>query len=154
MIELKELTEEEIAPYFQELWEAYRAELIAAGFSQGYAEENVETNKKAVFPNGVLQPGNFIFYAFSGNDRVGKLWLTTATRDGKVDWSIYDIETFSEFRGKGFGRQIMVEAEKFVRDSGGDSISLSVFGNNTAARNLYESLNYETIRVGMKKSLL
>lgn len=154
MIELRELLPEEIAPYFDDLWDAYRSELIAAGFSEGYADENVSQNKKSVFPDGVLQPGNFIFYAYSDGDKVGKIWLTTATRDGKVDWSIYDIETFPEFRGKGFGREIMLEAEEFVRISGGDSITLSVFGNNTVARKLYESLNYEIIRVGMKKALL
>jgi ribosomal protein S18 acetylase RimI-like enzyme len=153
MIELRELLSEEIAPYFDNLWGEYRKELIAAGYSEGYAEENVESNKKSVSPKGILSPGNHIFYAYSGEDKVGKIWLTTSNREGIVDWSIYDVETFPDFRGKGFGRQIMVEAEKFVRDSGGDSITLSVFGNNTVARNLYESLNYETIRVGMKKVL-
>jgi ribosomal protein S18 acetylase RimI-like enzyme len=153
MIELRALLPEEIAPYFDGLWSDYRKELIAAGYSEGYAEENVQQSKKAVLPDGILNPGNHIFYAYSGKDKVGKIWLTTATREGKVDWSIYDVETFFDFRGKGFGREIMVAAEDFVRMSGGDAISLSVFGNNTAARNLYESLNYETIRVGMKKQL-
>jgi ribosomal protein S18 acetylase RimI-like enzyme len=47
----------------------------------------------------------------------------------------------------------MLEAEDYVRSKNGASISLSVFGNNVVARKLYDSLNYETIRVGMKKSL-
>ncbi|MEY4970247.1 MAG: hypothetical protein RLZZ277_478, partial [Actinomycetota bacterium] len=54
----------------------------------------------------------------------------------------------------GFGRAIMQAAEKIVRDAGGDSISLSVFGNNSVARNLYESLGYQTLRVAMKKTIL
>jgi ribosomal protein S18 acetylase RimI-like enzyme len=153
MIELRELLPEEIAPYFDDLWGEYRKELIAAGYSEGYADENVENNKKSVLPNGILSPGNHIFYAYSGEDKVGKIWLTTSTREGIVDWSIYDIETFPEFRGKGFGRAIMQAAEKIVRDAGGDSISLSVFGNNSVARNLYESLGYQTLRVAMKKVL-
>jgi ribosomal protein S18 acetylase RimI-like enzyme len=47
----------------------------------------------------------------------------------------------------------MLEAENYVRSKNGASISLSVFGNNIVARKLYDSLNYETIRVGMKKNL-
>jgi ribosomal protein S18 acetylase RimI-like enzyme len=153
MIELRALLPEEIAPYFEDLWSEYRKELIAAGYSEGYAEENVQQSKKSVLSDEILNPGNHIFYAYSGNDKVGKIWLTTATREGKVDWSIYDVETFPDYRGKGFGREIMIAAEEFVRTSGGDSIALSVFGNNNVARNLYESLNYEIIRVGMKKVL-
>jgi len=153
MIELRALLPEEIAPYFDDLWREYRKELIAAGYSEGYAEENVQQSKKSVLSDGILKPGNHIFYAYSGNHKVGKIWLATETREGKVDWSIYDVETFPDYRGKGFGREIMIAAEEFVCTSGGDSIALSVFGNNIVARNLYESLNYETIRVGMKKKL-
>jgi ribosomal protein S18 acetylase RimI-like enzyme len=47
----------------------------------------------------------------------------------------------------------MLEAEDYVRSKNGVSISLTVFGNNVVARKLYDSLNYETTRVGMKKSL-
>ncbi|MFM6940944.1 MAG: GNAT family N-acetyltransferase [Candidatus Planktophila sp.] len=153
MFELKPLELKELAPYFEDLWEQYRAEFIAAGFSEGYADESVEHSKKSFFPEQILAPGNSIFYAFDNGNKVGKLWLFSIVREGKTEWSIYDIETFGEYRGKGFGRKIMLAAEDFVRKAGGNSISLSVFGNNSVARGLYESLNYQTIRVGMKKLL-
>lgn len=152
-IELRELADNQIPPYFEELWEKYRAELIEAGFSPGYADENVEQSKKSLTPNGEPEPGNYIFYAYSENRMVGQLWLASKERDGKREWSIFDIETFSDFRGEGFGRAIMLAAEEYVRDAGGDAISLSVFGKNTVARKLYESLDYQTLRVGMKKVL-
>lgn len=153
MFELRILEESELAPYFEDLWRDYRAEFIAAGFSEEYADESVENSKKSYFPDQRLASGNSIFYAFDEGSKVGKLWLFSVEREGKTEWSIYDIETFDEFRGKGFGRKIMMAAENFVRSAEGDSISLSVFGNNHAARKLYESLEYETIRVSMKKKL-
>ena len=153
MVELKELLPDEITPYFEDLWRDYRAEFIAAGFSEENADESVENSKKSYFPNQKLAPGNFIFYADDSGEKVGKLWLNSVEREGNTEWSIYDIETFGTFRGKGFGRKIMMAAEDYVRAAGGDSISLSVFGNNHVARKLYESLEYETIRVGMKKKL-
>ena len=151
MFELKVLKESELSRYFEDLWRDYRAEFIAAGFSEESADESVENSKKSHFPNKELAPGNSIFYAYDNGAKIGKLWIYSVEREGKTEWSIYDIETFDDFRGKGFGRKIMVAAEEYVRSAGGDSISLSVFGNNVAARKLYESLDYEIIRVGMKK---
>jgi ribosomal protein S18 acetylase RimI-like enzyme len=152
-VELRELAENQIPPYFEELWEKYRSELIEAGFSPEYADESVEQSKKSLTPDGKLESGHFIFYAYSENHMIGQLWLASIERDGKREWSIFDIETFSDFRGQGFGRAIMLAAEDYVRAAGGDSISLSVFGNNKVARSLYESLDYQTLRVGMKKAL-
>jgi GNAT superfamily N-acetyltransferase len=153
-VELRELAENQLPPYFEELWEKFRSELIEAGFSPEYADENVEHSKNDIISDGMLSPGHFIFYIYSENQMVGQLWLASKVRDGKREWSIFDIETFTQFRGQGFGRAIMLAAEEYVRTAGGDAISLSVFGNNAVARNLYESLDYQPLRIGMKKSLI
>ena len=153
-VELRELAENQLPPYFEELWDKFRSELIEAGFSPEYADENVEHSKNDIMPDGKLSPDHFIFYIYSENQMVGQLWLASKVRDGKREWSIFDIETFTQFRGQGFGRAIMLAAEEYVRTAGGDAISLSVFGNNSVARNLYESLDYQPLRIGMKKSLI
>lgn len=153
MIKLEVLADDEITPFFNHLMVDYKAELISAGFSEGYANENIENSLKSIFSDGILAPGNFVFNAISGGNKVGKLWLSTSKRDDKTEWSIYDIETFIDFRGQGFGREIMLAAERYVLGAGGDAIYLSVFGNNAPARKLYESLEYQTIRLAMKKNL-
>jgi ribosomal protein S18 acetylase RimI-like enzyme len=153
MFELKPVQEDELSAYFDTLWQDLRVEFTEAGFSTEYADENIESTRKQFFPNDELAPGNFLFYAFNDGVKVGKLWLCSVERENKTEWSVYDIETFDGFRGKGFGRSIMLEAEDYVRSKNGVSISLTVFGNNVVARKLYDSLNYETTRVGMKKSL-
>lgn len=153
MIKLEVLKDDEVVPFFKQLWVDYKTDLISAGFSEGYANENIEQNLKSIFSDGILAPRNFVFYAYSDGNKVGKLWLSTSKRDDKVEWSIYDVGTFFDFRGRGFGREIMLAAERYVLAAGGDAIYLSVFGNNTPARKLYESLDYQTIRLAMKKNL-
>jgi GNAT superfamily N-acetyltransferase len=152
-VELRELAKNQLPPYFEELWEKFRSELIEAGFSREYADENVQYSKNDIMSDGKLKPGHLVFYIYSENQMVGQLWLASKVRDGNREWSIFDIETFTQFRGQGFGRAIMLAAEEYVRAAGGDSISLSVFGNNTVATKLYESMDYQTLRIGMKKTL-
>ena len=47
----------------------------------------------------------------------------------------------------------MLAAEDFVRAQGASSLSLNVFGNNTVARRLYESLGYQALAIAMRKNL-
>lgn len=56
-------------------------------------------------------------------------------------------------RGRGFGRMAMVLGEEYARAQGAHALGLSVFGFNTGARGLYESLGYETTSVKMLKRL-
>ncbi|WP_346426683.1 GNAT family N-acetyltransferase [Streptomyces sp. YIM 130001] len=56
-------------------------------------------------------------------------------------------------RGQGFGRAAMVLGEEYARAQGAHTLGLSVFGFNTGARGLYESLGYETTSVKLHKRL-
>ncbi len=56
-------------------------------------------------------------------------------------------------RGRGLGRAAMVLAEEAARSQGASELGLNVFGPNTVARRLYESLGYETTAVNMRKPL-
>lgn len=83
---------------------------------------------------------------------VGVLWIAPL-RDRPGSAFVYDIEIAEEHRGKGLGRAAMRAAEQTVSAAGFDSIGLSVFGYNTAARNLYDSLGYEVVATQMIKTL-
>jgi hypothetical protein len=62
-----------------------------------------------------------------------------------VDAFLYDIELAPATRGRGLGRATMLAAEDAARELGADRIRLNVFGHNTAARRLYESLGYRPV---------
>lgn len=66
---------------------------------------------------------------------------------------VYDVEVDAAARGKGYGRGLMLAAEPYARDRGAGVLKLHVFGSNTVARGLYESLGYETTNVSMAKPL-
>jgi ribosomal protein S18 acetylase RimI-like enzyme len=81
------------------------------------------------------------------------VWLG-AGQDGRPDvWFLWSIEIDVAARGHGLGRQEVRLAEDFARDGGATKLELNVFGNNSVARALYESLNYRILTIHMSKLL-
>jgi GNAT superfamily N-acetyltransferase len=58
-----------------------------------------------------------------------------------------------EHRGKGYGRAAMLAAEQVVQAAGMTHIALNVFGFNTTARAMYDSLRYRVVSTQMTKPL-
>ncbi len=58
-----------------------------------------------------------------------------------------------EARGRGVGRALMDEAERWAKSRGYDRITLNVFSSNTRARAMYERLKFEPETVHYLKEL-
>jgi len=69
-------------------------------------------------------------------------------------WWVWSIEIDPPFRGRGFRRAAMTLAEAEARRGGASRLGVNVFGSNTIARSLYESIGYETLELQMSKELL
>lgn len=67
-------------------------------------------------------------------------------------WVFY-VEVDEARRGSGLGRAAMVLAEEDARAHGATELGLNVFGPNTVARHLYESLGFEPTAINMVKQL-
>jgi len=150
-VELELRTDEEALQYLEQLWPRYREELIRSGTSEAEADANIGRNQQAIAPDGVLAPGQFMFRVLKDGQHIGNLWL--CPRDDNGDWFIYDIEVFEQHQGQGLGRATMQLAEEYARSHGATRLGLSVFGFNTVARALYESLGYSIVAMGMTKDL-
>ena len=150
MVSLVLMNSQEIDEYFDKTWQEYFQELIAAGTSEAEAKLDIERNKATMFESGKLKENHRVFNVVQEDSNVGILWLGERT---DREWFIYDISVSSEFRGQGLGKATMQAAEDYVRNQNGTEIGLSVFGNNLVARKLYESLDYQTVRLAMKKTL-
>jgi hypothetical protein len=61
--------------------------------------------------------------------------------DGREAY-LFDIELVPEARGRGLGRATMLAAEQTARSLGATRMGLNVFGHNTVAARLYDSLGY------------
>jgi ribosomal protein S18 acetylase RimI-like enzyme len=67
-------------------------------------------------------------------------------------WVNY-VHVDEEFRGRSYGRRAMLLAEEEATARGMTSVGLNVLGNNTVARDLYDSLGYQVTAQQMKKVL-
>ena len=80
---------------------------------------------------------------------VGWLWTSPApefvgARHAAARW-LSQITVNQAFRGLGWGRAILLEAERSLALLGVEQVWLRVFNWNTIARRLYESLAYELV---------
>jgi ribosomal protein S18 acetylase RimI-like enzyme len=57
-------------------------------------------------------------------------------------WYVNVLATYPEYRGKGYGRELLFLAEATARDAGKPSMSIIVADTNQGARKLYERLGY------------
>ena len=149
MVKLVEMPPASYDNWKDQIWKAYREEMIRAGTSEPAADENIQDNIKELMPNGKLTPGNFVFDVMNAEDHVGYVWLN----EKNSEWFIYDIEIIEKYRRRGFGRETMQAIEAHIRAKGGNVIGLSVFGFNKVAQKLYDSEGYEVTRLSMQKKL-
>jgi ribosomal protein S18 acetylase RimI-like enzyme len=134
--------------------EAYAADHVRVGSKP--ADTALETATKefeTLLPDGVDTAEHHLLVVMADDDRVGILWLNIADNIAGPGAFVYDVEVDAAKRGKGYGRGIMLAAEDYARDRGATSIKLHVFGDNTVARRLYDSLGYSATNVIMAKPL-
>ncbi len=143
----------ELVAWFEETWVDYAEDLARAGFTPEEVEQNIARNTAALFVDGLPNDEQRVFDVLHGDVVVGSLWLAERREASAGEWYIYDIVVDEEFRGQGYGRATMTAAEEYVRAQGGTKLGLNVFGFNTVARSLYESMGYVAMTIGMRKDL-
>jgi ribosomal protein S18 acetylase RimI-like enzyme len=143
-----------------------------AGDSAEVAAEKARTSLESSFPGGAPAPGHLVFDIVvrdsvstgavstgtqssgtqSSGTVVGYLWIAPEA-EGSDAWWVFDIGVDENHRGAGYGRAAMHLAEQTAAKHGGVTLGLNVFGYNTVARALYDSLGYETTAVQMRKTI-
>ena len=140
-----------VAPMSEERFPRFLA-ASEEGFAQDLAESGryspqdaaVESRRqlRQELPDGLATEGQELFTATVDGVEVGILWLGMRERDGRAHAFVLDIEVAADQRRRGYGRELMHAAEREAHRLGADSIGLHVFGFNSAAVELYESLGY------------
>lgn len=105
-----------------------------------------------LLPDGVSTSEHHVLVPEVDGTAVGLLWLHIPAGDAPTVF-IYDVVVDSARRGLGLGRAIMLAGEDYARARGAIAMRLHVFGSNTVARHLYETLGYDVTNVMMSKSL-
>lgn len=125
---------------------AYAEDLVAAGrYTADEALIESRRQMRLELPQGIETPGQELFTASVDGAEVGYLWLGMRRRDGRPHVFILDIEVAEDQRRRGYGRELMHAAEREARRLGAGSIGLHVFGFNTGAIELYETLGFRRV---------
>jgi ribosomal protein S18 acetylase RimI-like enzyme len=133
----------------------YAADIARSGTRpEQEAREKAAADFARLLPEGLQTPDHLLLTAYDGDQPVGSLWLHLQSTSVGPEAFIYDIEVREDLRRRGYGRALMAAAEQLWRDRGIVSVGLNVFGDNAAARSLYEQMGFEVTSVQMRKRLL
>lgn len=146
---LRDMTDLEYLTYRSASDEQYVAERIRNGESAERAWAVLREQHATVLPQGRATPQHAFLHAIVDGVAVGTLWMHLLPPRAFV----YYIEVSSTMRGKGLGRAIMNAGAALAYRQGADGVALNVFGDNTVARALYESLGYRPISLSYLRHL-
>jgi GNAT superfamily N-acetyltransferase len=150
------MREEEFGPWLERVTQEYAQDTARnKEISDASALEESKQSIVRVLPQGFATPAHeFEVAEDAGNgQRIGSLWYAREPRgEREVIW-VYELFVEEPHRGRGFGRRLMELLEERARSTGIGRIGLNVFGDNTTARTLYESLGYQESARQMHKDL-
>lgn len=151
---LRPLAPHDLPAWIERSVAEYAADLVTMGATPAEAQRRARASIEDDVAEGSLPDGHVVFDLLDGSEApVGYLWVGPDTSDDPTAWWVWDVVVDTERRGRGYGRKAMLLGEDYARSQGARTLGLSVFGFNTGARRLYESLGYETTSVKMAKTL-
>lgn len=152
-VRLETMPSERLEAWIEQGHLEYIESRIKAGESRQVAERKAQLSREENFPNGKPLDTHRVFDVVTGDGTiVGCLWLGPLPA-GTTDWWVFDIEIDEEHRRRGYARRALELGEAEARSLGATTIGLNVFGYNTGAKELYDSLGYAVTATQMKKPL-
>ena len=154
-LQLRPATPDEIEAWLPRLAAEYAAAIVGSGsLPSADARRKADSDLRAQLTDGPDRAGQLIFRLIAGEQPVGWLWLAVPVTAGDpaMAW-VNNVEVDEAYRGRGYGRQAMLLAEREAAARGMTSVGLNVHGQNTVARGLYDSLGYQVTAQQMKKLL-
>lgn len=155
-LSLRSMTQEEYDDYCTWSQRDYAAEMTAAGqLDAEAAVQRAAVEFAELLPDGLASSGMHFWTARvgDGDEPVGLGWVEIRRRSSGVSAWIYDVQVGAGHRGQGLGRQLMEALHDASRELGATTIALNVFGHNTVAIGLYDSLGYAVTAQQMKRDL-
>jgi ribosomal protein S18 acetylase RimI-like enzyme len=153
-VSLRHMRAELLPAWIERSRAEYARDLVVLGETAEEADRHADESMVGSFPSGAPSPGHAVFDVVDdAGESVGYLWIGPDPSDDPGAWWIWDIVIDADKRGRGLGRAAMTLGEEYARAQGARTLGLSVFGFNTGAHGLYESLGYETTSVKMRKRL-
>ncbi|MFC8848118.1 GNAT family N-acetyltransferase [Micromonospora sp. NPDC057141] len=148
------MTDDQFAPLRVGLEQAYAEDLAGArGLSPEAARAESLAQIDRDLPDGVATPGVLLRMALVDGEEVGWIWTTLPDADRPTMAWIHNIEVHPAHRGHGHARRMIQLAEAELARLGVGQLGLNVFGHNTVAIRLYDSLGFQVTSQHMVKPL-
>jgi GNAT superfamily N-acetyltransferase len=148
-VRLEPMTEDQYKPWRADAEAHYAQSVAATGQSPQAAARDAADTYARLLPDEFATPDHHFWYAHDGDRQVGFLWIKV-TGDTAF---VHNVAVEPGLRRRGYGRAIMLAAERWCRDQGLTSIGLRVFAHNAGARALYERLGFLETSCNMAKDL-
>jgi ribosomal protein S18 acetylase RimI-like enzyme len=131
---------------------------------RGYAEDHVrngnwpadgalERSRKELehyLPDGIHSQDQYTYSLLDESDnKIGVVWVQI--KDQKA--LIFDFVVDEAFGGRGYGKQALIAMDERLESMDVQSVSLHVFGDNIAAKELYKKVGFRITGIHMKKTL-
>ncbi|MFC4021115.1 GNAT family N-acetyltransferase [Micromonospora sp. GCM10011542] len=153
------MTEQELDRLRGPLERAYVDELVAhRAMTPEAARERTASQLGELLPHGAATEGVLLRIARVDGAEVGWMWVTLPEAAGATDagsqraW-IHNIEVHPAHRGRGYARRMIQLIEAELARLGVPELGLNVFGTNTVAIGLYESLGFRVTAQQMAKRI-
>lgn len=156
MVQLVPMNESEFQAYRESAIAQYVRDHVKAGeWTPGEALRLAEQEYQRLLPEGLASPNQYLFTIEDEmfGTKVGVLWFAVRDEGAGPEAFVYDVRIFEEFRRRHYGTHAFRALESYVRKLGLTTICLHVFGDNLAARTMYEKLGYVTTYALMSKTL-
>jgi ribosomal protein S18 acetylase RimI-like enzyme len=151
-VRLDRMPADRLAAWIEQGHRHYIDSRMRSGESREVATEKALRSRAENFPDGKPLDTHRVFDVVADDVTVGCLWLGPLPACS-TDWWVFDIEIDDAHRRKGYARRALELGESVVRDLGATTLGLNVFGYNTGAKELYDSLGFEVTATQMKKPL-
>ncbi len=154
MSKLIPMTQTELEVFLERTIPEYAEDKVRAGhWAESEALERSRKEFANELPQGLQTKNNYLYTLYDGDNAVGLIWMRANVDRPTNDGFILELYVEEKYRGKGYGKQIMLLIEEKARELGLKAIGLHVFGSNKIAQNLYKAVGYEVTSVNMSKTL-
>lgn len=124
--------------YFNDEIEDLKNILNDNGTDNILAEETIVPSEDMILPEEEEKRGMTIYLVEKDQRIIGKVHLQLISKIG----GIYGLGVLPEYRGKGFGRAILIKAIEQLKEANPSEIMLQVATENANALNLYKSCGF------------
>jgi len=131
-----------------------RGVALANGAPIDETRETSERQTDELLPEGVRTPGMLLCLGSVAGEPVGWIWIGLPRTPDRPDTAwVYYVSVDPGHRGRGYGRALLLAAERELARRGVSRLGLNVHGYNTVAMGLYRSLGFEITAQQMAKQL-